>query len=262
MTSPRLRRSQHCICKSRVAFRVRALDTVVLSNVAENNGALLLIRIGLMAGSRRRLSHKLSSLLRHRARDAGLTIGEDGYVPVSEIMVHFQHRYSFSDIEEVVAQDQKQRYHLTCRNLNDDDDDDAPVWFIRANQGHTIAHVRDKLLLERLTDPYLVPVCIHGTYLKAYAAIEASGGLSRMKRNHIHFAPADLDTVNVQSGLRSNVEVKIYINVSRAMEDGIVFYRSANNVILTPGALSTGTLAMKYFQKVIRVSDNINILAR
>jgi 2'-phosphotransferase len=43
------------------------------------------------------------------------------------------------------------------------------------------------VLLKQVTCPSEAPVCIHGTYWKAWQLIKA-GGLSKMKRNHIHFA--------------------------------------------------------------------------
>ena len=48
--------------------------------------------------------------------------------------------------------------------------------------------VETEALLTKIEDPTEYPVVIHGTYLKFWDLIKA-GGLKRMTRNHIHFAP-------------------------------------------------------------------------
>lgn len=57
--------------------------------------------------------------------------------------------------------------------------------------------------------------------------------------------PADDEVI---SGMRSSCEVMISIDVASAMADGVRFYRSSNNVILTSGL--DGTLDAKYFKEV------------
>jgi len=51
--------------------------------------------------------------------------------------------------------------------------------------------------------------------------------------------------------MRTSSQVLIYINVAKAMEDGIKFYLSANGVILTEGN-EEGFLLKEYFEKVER----------
>lgn len=54
--------------------------------------------------------------------------------------------------------------------------------------------------------------------------------------------------VPIYSGMRNRCDVAIYINLKLAMDDGIRFYRSANNVILSEGI--DGVISPKYFQEV------------
>jgi hypothetical protein len=54
--------------------------------------------------------------------------------------------------------------------------------------------------------------------------------------------------------MRSTAELFIYMDVHRAMEDGVIFYRSKNDVILTIG--HEGWLAAKYFLKAVRIDYN------
>jgi 2'-phosphotransferase len=52
----------------------------------------------------------------------------------------------------------------------------------------------------------------------------------------------------VVSGARASSKVLIFVDVAKAMADGVVFYKSRNNVILTRGL--DGVLAPKYFHHV------------
>lgn len=84
-----------------------------------------------------------------------------------------------------------------------------------------------------------------------------------MQRKHIHFAKGTFKDRAVISGLRYNAEVHIYIDLKKALDDGIKFYESENGVILTPGN-DNGFLDHKYFAKVIKVGtgecNEINVL--
>ena len=72
-----------------------------------------------------------------------------------------------------------------------------------------------------------------------------------MKRNHIHLATGEFGSVT--SGVRANCEVYIYIDVERAMREGVTFMRSANCVILTEGF--DGILPPHLVSRAVRVSD-------
>jgi 2'-phosphotransferase len=64
-----------------------------------------------------------------------------------------------------------------------------------------------------------------------------------MSRNHIHLAAGYKQ--DVLSGMRANCNLIIEIDIKKAMEDGIIFLLSENNVILTKGR--DGVLSPKYF---------------
>ena len=92
------------------------------------------------------------------------------------------------------------------RSCDDDDDDDDPSnYLIRATQGHSIA-IDHENLLTPLTLETAPAVALHGTYSKSWPLILKSGGLRRMTRTLIHFAPAVLpgfDPVATSSSLLS-----------------------------------------------------------
>lgn len=191
-----------------------------------------------------RLSKRMSYVLRHGAEKLNLSLNSSGYAKVSDLLAIREFReYNLSDVKRVVSMDSKQRYSL---------DEQGNEWMIRANQGHTISTVQDDDLLQEI---FNADLCCHGTYTKNWKSIYETG-LYRMKRNHIHFAIGDGIVGDVISGMRSDVEIKIYVDVAKAVKDGIKFYISKNNVILTPGAGERGVLLRKYFLKVIQVKDN------
>merc|ERR1711904_166474 len=123
---------------------------------------------------------------------------------------------------------------------------------IRAVQGHSMKIVAGGELCELLSiESDLPDVCVHGTYRRHIASIEErglipGGGIS--DRNHVHFASYEPGDGRIISGMRSDCEVVIYIDLHRALQDGVPFFRSANGVILTPGL--EGAVSQEYFQCV------------
>lgn len=72
--------------------------------------------------------------------------------------------------------------------------------------------------LHRFNDPTeITHDVIHGTSKSAYRFIQTQG-LSRMNRNHIHFAAGLSHDAKVISGIRQSAEVLIYLDVRKAMQ--------------------------------------------
>jgi 2'-phosphotransferase len=106
---------------------------------------------------------------------------------------------------------------------------------------------------------------VHGTTSKAWPLILSSGGLKKMTRNHIHFAsglPAGFKSLAeavdsteevtkepVISGMRNSSSVLIFIDIRKAIEGGIKFWKSANGVILSDGN-EKGFLPVECFKRV------------
>ena len=153
---------------------------------------------------------------------------------------------TFNKIREIVDNNDKKRYELTQKI---DPKTEEKEWYIRATQGHSIDVVESEQLLKKIEDVTLYPVVLHGTYNKFLPLIEQEG-LKRMTRNHIHFAPGFPKEGGVISGMRGNCDALVEIDMEAAMKDGILFYLSSNNVILTEG--NAGVLAPKYFKKIER----------
>ena len=60
---------------------------------------------------------------------------------------------------------------------------------------------------------------------------------------------ADDKKINYVPGIRKSINVLIRINIELAMEEGIEFYVSSNNVILSPGN-KDGYILPKYFLEI------------
>lgn len=192
-----------------------------------------------------KISKRMSFALRHGAEELKLTMRPDGYVRLNDLLRAKGFRgTSESLIYDIVRNCPKQRFQIL---------EDSGVTYIRANQGHTINSVQDSLLLEPITPTNIrdISIAYHGTYRNSVAAILATG-LSRMRRNHIHLTPRTETGVDgVISGMRGNADTIICVDIAGALAAGIPFYRSSNNVILTPGMGENGCIPAKFIRNVI-----------
>ncbi|KAA8515925.1 hypothetical protein F0562_019104 [Nyssa sinensis] len=172
------------------------------------------------------LGRLLTRVLRHMASELNLNMRSDGYVRVQDLLklnvktfANIPLRlHTVDDIREAVRKDNKQRFSLLEENGE---------LLIRANQGHTITTVETESLLKPILSAEEVPVCVHGTYKKFLESI-LEHGLKRMKRLHVHFScglPTDGEVI---SGLRRDVNVLIFLDVRKALEEGMKLYISDN----------------------------------
>ncbi|RVW76881.1 tRNA 2'-phosphotransferase 1 [Vitis vinifera] len=127
-------------------------------------------------------------------------------------------------------------------------------------RSHTIDDIREIVESESLLKPilslkkllvctfaYELFLCVHGSYKRNLESILESG-LKRMKRLHVHFScglPMDGEVI---SGMRRDVNLLIFLDVRKALEDGMKLYISDNKVILTEGF--DGVVPVKYFEKI------------
>ena len=198
-----------------------------------------------------KLSKSLSWLLRHNLNLIDQYLKSDdieiakttGYVDCESILLHPRFKfYTIKQIQEVCSLNDKQRFCIRQHPNNPE------KLQIRANQGHTIHTVNPDLkIIQRANEIH--HEVVHGTYRKCWPEIVKSGGLNRMKRTHIHFAKGLPGDMGVISGMRQNCEVRIYIDVVKAIEAGFKFYESSNGVILCPGN-ENGTLPIRFFKQV------------
>ncbi|KAL6311506.1 hypothetical protein AAG906_009855 [Vitis piasezkii] len=192
------------------------------------------------------LGRLLTRILRHMASELNLNMRSDGYVRVEDLlklnMKTFANiplrLHTIDDIREAVRKDNKQRFGLLEENGE---------LLIRANQGHTVTIVESESLLKPILSAEEVTVCVHGSYKRNLESILESG-LKHMKRLHVHFScglPMDGEVI---SGMRRDVNLLIFLDVRKALEDGMKLYISDNKVILTEGF--DGVVPVKYFEKI------------
>lgn len=202
------------------------------------------------------LSRYLSNVLRHNAHKKGLSIRPDGYALAKDILALKDckqngsgPRFSMEEIISVVENNSKQRFHLYT------DEKDGQTW-VRANQGHSMEGISVEMKEIKAIDCSRFPIVVHGTYRAAWENIRKQG-LSRCKRQHIHFSKGN----GAVSGMRGNCQVLIYIDLASALDDGFQFFESANGVILTAGD-KDGFLPFKYFSAVEDAESGENLLGK
>lgn len=162
-------------------------------------------------------SRALSYLLRHGAREAGLTMDAAGWAPIGEVQK--QLRLTRAQLEAAVASNTKNRLELHGDR-------------IRCCQGHSMAGTPVTLEgLEASWRPYDGDDRVfHGTYLEAVASI-AKEGIRPIERTHVHLAPARESHV----GKRANVHVMLGISCERVRAAGVEVFVAGNGVILARG---------------------------
>nr|CAG4716085.1 unnamed protein product [Naegleria fowleri] len=194
-----------------------------------------------------RVSRALSKLLRHKADTTkGIHLRSDGFVLVREILQLKDFKnVTYEMIENCVKNNDKQRFTLRM-----DEETNEPI--IRANQGHSISVPNLELeaidTVEKLGE-YKDSI-VHGTFFDAYSKIVQSGGLSKMTRQHIHFAIGEPEEGHVISGMRKSAEVVFFLDVQKTLDSGIQLFRSENKVILSPGN-SEGIIPLSCISKVV-----------
>jgi putative RNA 2'-phosphotransferase len=165
-----------------------------------------------------RISKNLSYLLRHRPDAGGLTLDSAGWADVGAIRAALGHALgrpiSEEELAAVVESNDKRRFAMRDGR-------------IRANQGHSY---RVDLDLTPITPP---AVLYHGTTATHWQAIIASGGLARMRRQHVHLS-GDAETARrVAARRREQSPLILRVDAAAAHAAGHRFFLSENGVYLT-----------------------------
>lgn len=164
----------------------------------------------------RRISKFLSLVLRHQPDKIGIELDEAGWIAIDVLLEAFRRsgqKISRDLLEHVVRTNDKQRFTI-----------DEASQRIRANQGHS---VDVKLGYEPAEPPAIL---LHGTPLKSVAAIR-EGGLQKMSRHHVHLH-CDSGTASAV-GARRGTPVLLKVRASDMVQEGFVFFVTANEVWLT-----------------------------
>lgn len=182
-------------------------------------------------------------VLRHGANKMHLDIDAEGYVAVEKMLQ--QKRFkdkgcSFQQIRRVVDNNTCKQFTLKC--LNQDD------WMIRANFGHTMVKV-DKLDLGQDIAVGDYELIIHATNEEPFNFDRIKTDGLKRERNHIIFNSIE----RIDNEFIDRFDFLIYIDINRAIEDGISFFKSENHIILT----NSDFIDPKYFLKIVDCKSGI-----
>ena len=178
-----------------------------------------------MSKDDKQISKYLSFVLRHKPKDAGITLDDAGWVPVDELLPKIDKKgypVSFDRLCDIVANNDKKRFEF-----NEDKS------LIRASQGHTI---KVDLGYSPVEPPEIL---YHGTALKNLDSIR-SKGLVKGNRHHVHLSQYKDTALAV--GQRYGKPVLLEILAVKMHADGYVFNISTNSVWLTD------SVPMEYIQ--------------
>jgi putative RNA 2'-phosphotransferase len=164
-----------------------------------------------------RLSRTISYALRHNPADFGLTLDDEGWVPVQDLLAALRRRHSewrniqITDLVQVMTQSEKQRFEMRDSK-------------IRAFYGHSVT-------LKMQHEPAMPPALLyHGTTPQA-AKISRMEGLKPMRRQYVHLS-ADEETARQVALRHTHRPVILYIDAFTASRQGIAFYLGNDRVWL------------------------------
>ena len=157
----------------------------------------------------------MSLVLRHEPQKYGLTLDEQGWAQIDQLIAVANRagvELTHEALHQIVAQNDKQRFAIRGDGCA-----------IRARQGHSIS-----------VDLELVPIVpplqlYHGTASRFVPSIREQGLLSRA-RQHVHLS-SDVSTA-LKVGQRHGKPVILTVASNAMYQDGYYFYRSENGVWL------------------------------
>jgi len=158
----------------------------------------------------------LSYVLRHRPDSIGITLDQNGWVDIDELLAAAQRHgkeLSRTRLQQIVATSDKKRFAISADGER-----------IRANQGHSVS-------IDLGLIPAVPPELLyHGTVERFLDSIRTQG-LVRGSRHHVHLSP-DEKTARKVGGRRGKPAILV-VEARSMHEAGHKFYQSENNVWLT-----------------------------
>jgi 2'-phosphotransferase len=188
---------------------------------------------------RNKISKTLSYILRHGALKYNIDIDRYGYIKTDDILKLPQFRnVTLDDIFEIVYDDSRGRYTIK---------ESLDTFYIKANHGHSILIPNSpvKEILNTNSYKILSYECTHQEWL----LIKGDKGL--LKKNIELKVPKNN---YYRRNIRYNKSVVIYINLEKALEQGIKFKMYSNGKIFTQGL--NGFVSIDFFTKVYDIKSD------
>lgn len=164
------------------------------------------------------LSKFIGYVLRHKPEKYLLVPGEQGWVPLKELLSVLQSQNSewssltIEDIQMFVENQEKKRYEIQGE-------------YIRAAYGHSL---KKKITYQSQKPPsYLY----HGTSITAFERIQKEG-LKPMSRQYVHLS-ADLETAYIVGKRYVDDPVLLRVHSEKAYYDEVVFYQVSDKIWLS-----------------------------
>ena len=164
-----------------------------------------------------KLSKEISYALRHEPQKYGLSLDEEGYVSVEQLLSainaggEYNPPATLDEINDMIEHSEKKRHEIKNGK-------------IRALYGHTL---EVKIVKEKGCPP---DTLFHGTSHKAIDRI-MSEGLKSMERNYVHLS-VDTDTA-IRVGKRHDENpVILQVDSKNAQKEGVIFYIGNDKVWL------------------------------
>lgn len=189
----------------------------------------------------KQVSKSMSYLLRHGAHKENVNIDKYGFISIENVLnwLNKDKIYATKEmISKIVTEDLKGRYTIKEENN---------VKYIRANQGHSFPVELLELKPITLDNVSDYSIILHGTYQKFKDSI-SKDGLKSMSRQHVHMI--SLSNPDCFNMLRHDIDMYVIIDITKALKDGMLFYESANNVVLCPNYIPS-----KYLTFINRVKS-------
>lgn len=164
----------------------------------------------------KRISKFLSFILRHEPQSIGLTLDDQGWAVVDELLRQAKlhdHPITLDQLMTVIKTNDKQRFTLSADQQR-----------IRAAQGHTLTSVQ----IDYTPTPP-PPKLYHGTASRFMKSIQQQG-LKPKQRHHVHLTES-VDTAR-SVGSRYGLPVILQVDTAAMLEAGFTFYLSDNQVWL------------------------------
>lgn len=163
------------------------------------------------------ISKFLSYVLRHKPESISLTLDQDGWVSVDELLLHANRhgkKLTRELLEYVVENNNKKRFTFNAEHTQ-----------IRAAQGHSSQQVSLNHV-SQIPPEFLY----HGTATRFVDSIRQQGLLAG-NRHHVHLSDNTETATHV--GARHGKPIVLVIEAKKMIESGYQFYLSDNHVWLT-----------------------------
>ena len=191
----------------------------------------------------------MTAALRHKVGDFQIELQPDGFVRLETLAQSAPFRRLGATsrmLASVVRSISKKRFMFTMRRGD---------IHVAATHGHSEGVLITQDTLVEISPSRAAEFAYHATKFSNWRGI-LSQGLLKMGRTHVHLAVHPTQ----QEGLRGGQDLLIVVRCQDLVKSGIRLYRTATNVLLTPGVTTGGLLPLHFIHEVrnIRTDGEIH----